>query len=128
MVGVGFVEVTWVNFVTFGLLFEGPWEGDVLAFALLVASSLSGTMALIAAWKASSSDVSDGFLAVFDFDVEGRSREWSDDLVSLDDSFSLGNRFGLDRSDGSVDSTVSSHGFVFTAFMCACCLGVGRDL
>lgn len=64
-----------MNFATFGLSFDGPWSGDVFAFALLVASSRSGTMALIAAWKASSSEVSDDFFVVFGFDVEGPGLE-----------------------------------------------------
>ncbi|KAH0389068.1 hypothetical protein KCU92_g49, partial [Aureobasidium melanogenum] len=53
-----------------------PWMSSILAFALLVASSRSGTMALIAAWKASSRESCAGFFSVFWFGVEdfGRGR------------------------------------------------------
>lgn len=88
-------------------------------------------MALIAAWKASSSEVSDGFSVVFGFDVEGRGLECSGGLMLFGDSSNLDDRFGFDGSDGSdgsIDSTVSSHGFVFAAFIRACCFGFGGSL
>lgn len=53
-----------------------------------MASSRSGTMALIAAWKASSRELFAVFLAFFGFDVE--SCRWSDVSAIFDDSSDFG--------------------------------------
>ena len=93
-----------------------------------MASSRSGTMALIAAWKASSRELSAGFGVVFGFDAEDCGRGWSGGLALLGGSFDLGSWSGFLGSFDSVESTVSSHGFVFAAFICVCCFGIEGSL
>lgn len=125
MVGVGFVDVIGVNSVTFALFLVMPWEFSIRTLAFLVASSRSGTIALTAAWKASSRELCAGFAAVFGFDVEDFGRTWSDGLAFWNGSFDLEDFFSPSDPVGSVDSTVSSHGFVFAVIRCACCFVIG---
>lgn len=93
-----------------------------------MASSRSGTIALTAAWKASSRELSAGFLVAFGFDVESCDPCWPDDFVTFGDPFCLGAWVGVDGLTGSVASTVSSHGFVFATIMCTCCFDAEGSL